>query len=105
MRQAHFLFPLGMAALLASFPMVHAQTINGQASFFHDTAWTAGALDPAAPSLPLRHPPLPPGGAIATELEGFYLRQHGEEKGRLIACALLEDLMEAGALKAELIIL
>ncbi|ESN22143.1 hypothetical protein L369_03700 [Enterobacter sp. MGH 23] len=25
--------------------------------------------------------------------------QHGEEKGRLIACALLEDLMEAGALK------
>ena len=49
MRQAHFLFPLGTAALLASFPMVHAQTINGQASFFHDTAWTAGALDPAAP--------------------------------------------------------
>ena len=45
MRQAHFLFPLGTAALLASFPMVHAQTINGQASFFHDTAWTAGALD------------------------------------------------------------
>ena len=68
MRQAHFLFPLGTAALLASIPMVHAQTINGQASFFHDTAWTAGALDPAAPSLPLRHPPLPPGGAIATEL-------------------------------------
>ncbi|ATI64845.1 DUF5375 domain-containing protein [Edwardsiella tarda] len=38
--------------------------------------------------------------AIATELEGFYLRQHGEEKGRQIACALLEDLMEAGPLKA-----
>ena len=38
--------------------------------------------------------------AIAAELEGFYLRQHGEEKGRLIACALLEDLMEAGPLKA-----
>ncbi|HCW7016937.1 TPA: DUF5375 domain-containing protein [Citrobacter farmeri] len=38
--------------------------------------------------------------AIAAELEGFYLRQHGEEKGCLIACALLEDLMEAGALKA-----
>ncbi|WP_353949524.1 DUF5375 domain-containing protein [Klebsiella pneumoniae subsp. pneumoniae] len=38
--------------------------------------------------------------AIATELEGFYLRQHGEEKGRLIACALLEDLMQAGPLKA-----
>ena len=34
------------------------------------------------------------------ELEGFYLRQHGEEKGRQIACALLEDLMEAGPLKA-----
>ncbi|HBN5543059.1 TPA: DUF5375 domain-containing protein [Enterobacter cloacae] len=38
--------------------------------------------------------------AIADELEGFYLRQHGEEKGRQIACALLEDLMEAGPLKA-----
>ncbi|PVM01488.1 hypothetical protein C4794_26630, partial [Salmonella enterica subsp. enterica serovar Anatum] len=25
---------------------------------------------------------------------------HGEEKGRQIACALLEDLMEAGPLKA-----
>lgn len=38
--------------------------------------------------------------AIAAELEGFYLRQHGEEKGRQIACALLEDLMESGPLKA-----
>ncbi|MGG9111281.1 DUF5375 family protein [Raoultella ornithinolytica] len=38
--------------------------------------------------------------AIAAELEGFYLRLLGEEKGRLIACALLEDLMEAGPLKA-----
>ncbi len=38
--------------------------------------------------------------AIADKLEGFYLRQHGEEKGRRIACALLEDLMEAGPLKA-----
>lgn len=38
--------------------------------------------------------------AIAAELEGFYLRQHGEEKVRQIACALLEDLMEAGPLKA-----
>ena len=37
---------------------------------------------------------------IAAELEGFYLRQHGEEKGRQIACALLEDLMESGPLKA-----
>ena len=37
--------------------------------------------------------------AIAAELEGFYLRQHGEEKGRLIACALLEDLMNAAPLK------
>ncbi|MGO3013199.1 MAG: DUF5375 domain-containing protein [Hafnia alvei] len=38
--------------------------------------------------------------AISDELEGFYLRQHGEEKGRQIACALLEDLMEARPLKA-----
>ena len=38
--------------------------------------------------------------AMSNELEGFYLRQHGEEKGRQIACALLEDLMEAGPLKA-----
>ncbi|MEI7198845.1 DUF5375 domain-containing protein [Pectobacterium parvum] len=38
--------------------------------------------------------------AIASELEGFYLRQHGEEKGRQIACALLEDLMETTPLKA-----
>ncbi len=38
--------------------------------------------------------------AIAAQLEGFYLRRHGEEKGRLIACALLEDLMQAGPLKA-----
>jgi len=38
--------------------------------------------------------------AIASELEGFYLRQHGEDKGRQIACALLEDLIEAGPLKA-----
>lgn len=37
--------------------------------------------------------------AIAGELEGFYLRQHGLEKGREIACALLEDLLESGALK------
>ena len=37
--------------------------------------------------------------AMASELEGFYLRQHGEEKGRQIACALLEDLMEAAPLK------
>ena len=41
-----------------------------------------------------------PEAAIAAELEGFYLRQHGEEKGRQIACALLEDLMESGPLKA-----
>ncbi|CAH4004857.1 DUF5375 domain-containing protein [Enterobacter hormaechei] len=38
--------------------------------------------------------------AIAAELEGFYLRQHGEEKGRQIACALLEDLMEDGPFRA-----
>ncbi|MDF9918333.1 DUF5375 family protein [Enterobacter ludwigii] len=38
--------------------------------------------------------------AIASELEDFYLRQQGEDKGRQIACVLLEDLMEAGQLKA-----
>jgi hypothetical protein len=38
--------------------------------------------------------------AIAGELEGFYLRQHGPEKGHEIACALLEDLLESGPLKA-----
>jgi len=38
--------------------------------------------------------------AIAGEVEGFYLRQHGEEKGRQIACALLEDLIETGPLNA-----
>jgi hypothetical protein len=37
--------------------------------------------------------------SASPELEGFYLRQHGEEKGRQIACALLEDLMEAGPLR------
>lgn len=34
--------------------------------------------------------------AIARELEGFYLRQHGQTKGMEIACALLSDLMEYG---------
>ncbi len=38
--------------------------------------------------------------AIASEVEDFYLSQHGEEKGRQIACALLEDLIEAGPLNA-----
>ena len=54
-------------------------------------------------SLSHRHPHLSLDAlesAIAAELEGFYLRQHGEEKGRQIACALLEDLMESGPLKA-----
>ena len=36
--------------------------------------------------------------AIACELEGFYLRQHGQTKGMEIACALLSDLMESGTL-------
>ena len=36
--------------------------------------------------------------AIARELEGFYLRQHGQTKGMEIACALLSDLMEYGPL-------
>ncbi|WP_347290843.1 DUF5375 family protein [Kluyvera georgiana] len=38
--------------------------------------------------------------AIARELEGFYLRQHGQQRGQEIACALLSDLMESGPLKA-----
>ncbi|EFV4531339.1 DUF5375 domain-containing protein [Salmonella enterica] len=38
--------------------------------------------------------------AIVAELEGFYLLRYGETKGCEIACALLEDLMQAGALKA-----
>ena len=38
--------------------------------------------------------------AIARELEGFYLRQHGQQRGLEIACALLSDLMESGPLKA-----
>lgn len=38
--------------------------------------------------------------AIARELEGFYLRQHGQQRGMEIACALLSDLMESGPLKA-----
>ena len=38
--------------------------------------------------------------AIARELEGFYLRHHGQERGLEIACALLSDLMESGPLKA-----
>ncbi|EEU9202659.1 Clp protease ClpB [Escherichia coli] len=38
--------------------------------------------------------------AIAHELEGFYLRQHGQQRGMEIACALLSDLMESGPLKA-----
>ena len=36
--------------------------------------------------------------AIACELEGFYLRQHGQTKGMEIACALLSDLMQSGTL-------
>lgn len=38
--------------------------------------------------------------AIARELEGFYLRQHGQKKGMEIACALLSDLIVSGPLKA-----
>ncbi|MCK0554767.1 hypothetical protein NB703_003897 [Pantoea ananatis] len=38
--------------------------------------------------------------AIETELEGFYLRQHGRARGLEIACALLDDLLTAGPLKA-----
>ena len=37
---------------------------------------------------------------IAGELEGFYLRQYGEEKGREIACELLGDLLQPDALVA-----
>ncbi|WIM56935.1 DUF5375 domain-containing protein [Pantoea anthophila] len=38
--------------------------------------------------------------AIETELEGFYLRQHGRLRGQEIACALLDDLLAAGPLKS-----
>ncbi len=43
------------------------------------------------PDLTLEESPRWPSPAAS-----FYLRQHGEEKGRQIACALLEDLMESG---------
>ncbi|MGX9241992.1 DUF5375 domain-containing protein [Pantoea dispersa] len=38
--------------------------------------------------------------AIESELEGFYLRQHGRRRGQEIACALLDDLLAAGPLKS-----
>ncbi|WP_432535639.1 DUF5375 domain-containing protein [Pantoea eucalypti] len=38
--------------------------------------------------------------AIETELEGFYLRQHGRQRGQEIACALLDDLLASGPLKS-----
>nr|WP_260453674.1 DUF5375 domain-containing protein [Klebsiella pneumoniae] len=57
--------------------------------------------DPVRTPAPLPAPhPRRAGKRHCRRLEGFYLRQHGEEKGRQIACALLEDLMEAGPLKA-----
>lgn len=71
MRRAHFLFPLGIAAVLAASSLVRAQASNGQVPSSTGAAWTAGALDPSIPSLPLRHPPLPPSGAIATELDDW----------------------------------
>lgn len=37
---------------------------------------------------------------IETELEGFYLRQHGRLRGQEIACALLDDLLSTGPLKS-----
>lgn len=37
---------------------------------------------------------------IETELEGFYLRQHGRLRGQEIACALLDDLLAVGPLKS-----
>lgn len=38
--------------------------------------------------------------AISSELEGFYVRQHGQVRGQEIACALLADLLAAGPLKS-----
>lgn len=76
MRRAHFLAPLWLAALAASSPAAHAQAHDGHhppaAESTSGTAGPsvrlAGAIDPAADSLPLRHPALPASGAIATEL-------------------------------------
>ncbi len=64
-------------------------------------AVACASADPVRTPAPLSSPhPRRAGKRHRYELEGFYLRQHGEEKGRLIACALLEDLMQAGPLKA-----
>lgn len=65
MRHAHLLAPLGLAALLATSPPLHARADDGQAA--DPAVPLASALDPGAPQLPLRHSPLPPSGAIAQE--------------------------------------
>lgn len=67
MRHAHLLAPLGLAALLATSPPIHAQADDGQASPQAPVALLPGALDPSAPQLPLRHTALAPSGAVSQE--------------------------------------
>jgi hypothetical protein len=73
MRRAHFLAPLWLAALAASSPAARAQAHDGHhpptsSSTADRYAQQTSAIDPAAPSLPLRHSALPASGAIETEL-------------------------------------
>jgi hypothetical protein len=65
MRRAHLLAPLGVLAWLATPLPGLAQAPENPA------AVQADALDPAAPTLALVHAPLPPSGAVATELTGW----------------------------------
>ncbi|CAB5711724.1 Uncharacterised protein [Delftia tsuruhatensis] len=67
MRHAHLLAPLGLAALLATSPPIHAQARDGQASPPTPTVPQPSALDPSAPRLPLRHTALAPSGAVSQE--------------------------------------
>ncbi|WP_375214391.1 hypothetical protein [Aquabacterium sp.] len=67
MRHAHLLAPLGLAALLATSPPLHAQADTGPAYPQAPAALLPGALDPSAPRLPLRHAALPPSGAVSQE--------------------------------------
>lgn len=67
MRHAHLLAPLGLAALLATSPPIHAQARDGQALPQAPSALRPSALDPSAPRLPLHHTPLPPSGTVSQE--------------------------------------
>lgn len=67
MRHAHLLAPLGLAALLAASPPIHAQAGDGRDYPQAPAALLPSALDPAAPQLPLRHRALQPSGAVSQE--------------------------------------